>query len=149
MHTTKINYHGLSPLLMQNPYSKFILAIKTLVFDQFSKFFQALLRQIEIQLQNRKHFPCPPAVENSRQNSLSEVSFCTLDPNLQAGSLTGHFEFYVYENIKARFSCDQALTGNISKNHKCNTFEPRHEKTNILVSDLVQHKPGCATTEYS
>ena len=26
-------------------------------------------------------------------------------------------------------------------------FEPCHEKTNILVSDLVQHKPGCAATE--
>ena len=26
-------------------------------------------------------------------------------------------------------------------------FEPRHEKTNILVSDLVQHKPGCTAIE--
>ena len=26
-------------------------------------------------------------------------------------------------------------------------FEPRHEKTNILVSDLVRHKPGCTATE--
>ena len=26
--------------------------------------------------------------------------------------------------------------------------EPRHEKTNILVSDQVGHKPGCAITEY-
>ena len=25
--------------------------------------------------------------------------------------------------------------------------EPRHEKANILVSDLVQHKPGCTATE--
>ena len=25
--------------------------------------------------------------------------------------------------------------------------EPRHEKTNVLVSDLVRHKPGCTTTE--
>ena len=25
--------------------------------------------------------------------------------------------------------------------------EPRHEKTNILVSDLVRHKPGCTPTE--
>ena len=25
--------------------------------------------------------------------------------------------------------------------------EPRREKTNILVSDLVRHKPGCAVTE--
>ena len=26
-------------------------------------------------------------------------------------------------------------------------FEPHHEKTNILVSDLVQHKPGCTATK--
>ena len=25
--------------------------------------------------------------------------------------------------------------------------EPRHEKTNILVSDLVRHKPGCTAVE--
>ena len=25
--------------------------------------------------------------------------------------------------------------------------EPRHEKTNVLVSDLVRHKPGCTATE--
>ena len=27
------------------------------------------------------------------------------------------------------------------------TNEPRHEKTNNLVSDLVRHKPGCTTTK--
>ena len=27
--------------------------------------------------------------------------------------------------------------------------EPRHEKTNVLDSDLVQHKPGCTATEGS
>ena len=26
-------------------------------------------------------------------------------------------------------------------------YEPRREKTNVLVSDLVQHKPGCTATE--
>ena len=26
-------------------------------------------------------------------------------------------------------------------------FEPRHEKTNVLVSNQVRHKPGCAATE--
>ena len=26
-------------------------------------------------------------------------------------------------------------------------FEPRHEKTNVLVSDLVRHKLGCTATE--
>ena len=27
------------------------------------------------------------------------------------------------------------------------TYEPRYEKTNVLVSDLVRHKPGCKATE--
>ena len=27
------------------------------------------------------------------------------------------------------------------------TNEPRHEKTNVLVSDMVRHKPGCTTTQ--
>ena len=27
------------------------------------------------------------------------------------------------------------------------TIEPRHEKTNILVSDLFRQKPGCAASE--
>ena len=27
------------------------------------------------------------------------------------------------------------------------TYEPRHEKTNVLVCDMVQHKPGCTATE--
>ena len=26
-------------------------------------------------------------------------------------------------------------------------IEPRDEKTNVLVSDLVRHKPGCTATE--
>ena len=26
-------------------------------------------------------------------------------------------------------------------------YEPRHEKTNVLVSDLVRHKPGFTATE--
>ena len=26
-------------------------------------------------------------------------------------------------------------------------IEPRHEKTNVLVSDQVQYKPGCTATE--
>ena len=27
------------------------------------------------------------------------------------------------------------------------TYEPRHEKTKVLVYDLVRHKPGCIATE--
>ena len=35
LHKMKIYGHGLSTLLMQNPYSKFILDIKTLSADEF------------------------------------------------------------------------------------------------------------------
>ena len=28
-------------------------------------------------------------------------------------------------------------------------YEPRHEKTNVLVFDQVRHKPGCTVTEDS
>ena len=56
LHKTKIYDHGLSPLLMQNPYSKFILFIKTSFFDRFSKLLQVLLRQIKIQILVRIFF---------------------------------------------------------------------------------------------
>ena len=26
-------------------------------------------------------------------------------------------------------------------------YDPRHEKTNILVFDMVRHKPGCTATK--
>ena len=29
----------------------------------------------------------------------------------------------------------------------CFAYEPRHEKTNVLVSDQVRHKLGCTATE--
>ena len=67
------------PCLCKIPaYSKFILAIKTFVFDRFSKFLQALLRQIKIQLLNRKHFPVSQQSKILAKNSLSKVSFCTI-----------------------------------------------------------------------
>ena len=31
--------------------------------------------------------------------------------------------------------------------HTMRKYEPRHEKTKVLVSDLVRHKPGCTATE--
>ena len=48
LHKMKICDHELSPLLMQNPYSKFTMILKTLSFDQIPKFWQVLLQQIEI-----------------------------------------------------------------------------------------------------
>ena len=38
------------------------------------------------------------------------------------------------------FSSKSSLAANV-------TIEPCHEKTNVLVSDLVRHKPGCTATE--
>ena len=38
--------------------------------------------------------------------------------------------------------------GQVSAEFSLSTrYEPRHEKTNVLVSDLVRHKPGCTATE--
>ena len=31
--------------------------------------------------------------------------------------------------------------------HSTRIYEPRHEKTNVLVSDLVRHNLGCTATE--
>ena len=45
--------------------AKFILVIKMLSIDRFSKFLQVLLRQIEIQMLTRKYFSCPPTAKNS------------------------------------------------------------------------------------
>ena len=42
--------HRLSPFPMQNPYAKFILAIKTLFVHRFSKFLQVLLGQTKIKV---------------------------------------------------------------------------------------------------
>ena len=58
---------------MQNPYSKLNLAIKTLIFDRFSNSLQVLLRQIE--MLNRKYFPCLLGVKNSRQKCIIRGQF--------------------------------------------------------------------------
>ena len=33
------------------------------------------------------------------------------------------------------------------QSNKIKAYEPRHEKTNVMVSDLVRLKPGCTATE--
>ena len=47
-------------------------------------------------------------------------------------------------------TCPNALLKDV-KDDVCQfsieTYEPRHEKTNVLVSDLVRHKPDCSATE--
>ena len=35
---------------------------------------------------------------------------------------------------------------NVKKCNKKMKIEPRHEKTNVVVSVLVRHKPGCTAT---
>ena len=37
--------------------------------------------------------------------------------------------------------------GKFSSSRQIQKIEPRNEKTNILVSDLVRHKPRCTATE--
>ena len=48
------------------------------------------------------------------------------------------FELNLVGNGDDRFHRDKA--------HFC-IYEPRREKTKVLVSDLVRHKPGCTGTE--
>ena len=36
---------------------------------------------------------------------------------------------------------------NLAILHNCCKIEPRHEKTQVLVSDPVRQKPGCTATE--
>ena len=40
----------------------------------------------------------------------------------------------------------KVVNWDVKSQHK-QANEPCHEKTNVLVSDLVRHKPGCTATE--
>ena len=54
-------------------------------------------------------------------------------------------------NPKDRVSRDKALTtadsAVLKELYVHSIYEPCHEKTNVLVSNLVLHKPGCTATE--
>ena len=54
---------------------------------------------------------------------------------------------YVFEwgNLLSHFN-GETLAANDKIDRR---FEPRHEKTNVMVSDLIRHKPGCTATEDS
>ena len=39
------------------------------------------------------------------------------------------------------------VTNDVHNVQSMKGYEPRHEKTNVLVSDLVRHKPGCTALE--
>ena len=47
-------------------------------------------------------------------------------------------------NFLFRENCENNLLTNINW---FTLIEPCHEKTNVLVSDLFRHKPGCTATE--
>ena len=67
MHKKKIYDHGLSPLLIQNPYSKFSLAEKMLFDDRFSNFFACPIATKCDPDADKKIFLCPPTIKNSPQ----------------------------------------------------------------------------------
>ena len=54
----------------------------------------------------------------------------------------------VYDSFTAILDIAQLLMLILRQVHR-RIIEPRHEKTNVLVSDLVRHKPGCIATEDS
>ena len=63
---------------------------------------------------------------------------------LHAHILSKHLKIQLLWNQKSHdliLGMDQQVL-NIYK-----VYEPRHEKTNVLVYDLVRHKPGCTTTQ--
>ena len=39
------------------------------------------------------------------------------------------------------------VTNDVHNVQSMKGYEPRHEETNVLVSDLVRHKPGCSALE--
>ena len=57
--------------------------------------------------------------------------------------------FFVSKKTEAQISrADKRLFSRHGQNIPSTLkFEPRHEKTNVLVSNLVRHKPGCTDTE--
>ena len=63
----------------------------------------------------------------------------------------GVYSIPSFINISKRNSvpyiCSLETSPIVKFNVGLNIFEPRHEKTNVLVSDPVRHKPGCTATE--
>ena len=76
------------------------------------------------------------------------VESCFVLPVLKRMSKQSLFRYisYLIQNCRNRpifFSVDMDSSDKMT--HSIN--EPRHEKANVLVSDLVRHKPGCTATE--
>ena len=78
----------------------FILAIKTLLVDRFSKLLNVLLRQIE--MLTRKYFPALQQSENLSENSESEVKFYTHYENMSMQH-TGLFHGCKNDNFQLNF----------------------------------------------
>ena len=72
---------------------------------------------------------------------------------LNKENLREHFFFtvFVFENNYYSITAqgDERYNNSSFWLTGCNrlTIEQRHEKTNVLVSDHVRHKPGCTATE--
>ena len=75
---TQFHDHGLSPLPMQIPYSKFILAIKTLSVNRLSKFLQVLLGQTKNTLLTWKYLSYHPLHKNVLRKTIISGKFLDL-----------------------------------------------------------------------
>ena len=82
---------------------------------------------------------CPEQVARVATFSASKLSYVAKPSE----SIGNNFDI----TFKMKTKQDQALLMYAGHTEQVNTFEPRHEKTNILVSDLVRHKPGYSGTE--
>ena len=57
--------------------------------------------------------------------------------------MTVSYKILLAELTTCEVACKTAVKATVGSR----TNEPRHEKTNVLVSDQVRHKPGCTATE--
>ena len=46
-----------------------------------------------------------------------------------------------------QFVWGAVVTNDVNNVQLMKGYEPRHEETSVLVSDLVRHKPGCTALE--
>ena len=78
-------------------------------------------------------------MRNSNTGVITKIKTCTV--NQVDTGLNG------YQTRISAF--DRVIRVKDTSNIGCQPrlYEPRHKKTNILASDLVQHKPGCAAAE--
>ena len=76
-----------------------------------------------------------------KENWQNIASVLCVDIELKEGRCSG------FDLITVTFSKHKLLIYFLRPSQKGKSYEPRHEKTNILVSYQVQQKPGCTATE--